>query len=103
MPDADRHRCHQAVVADERAEHRLAGLQIPDRTVWSWLPETATGRPCRTPTATAVTQASRKATSCHPDLPRPGPGPGELTGQTQTVLQARRGLDEQARAVMAFT
>jgi len=37
-----------------------------------------------------------------PDLPHPGPGPGELTAQTQMVLQALRGLDEQSRAVMAF-
>jgi RNA polymerase sigma factor (sigma-70 family) len=37
-----------------------------------------------------------------PDLPCLGPEPGELTVQTQTVLQALRNLDEEARAVMAF-
>jgi RNA polymerase sigma factor (sigma-70 family) len=37
-----------------------------------------------------------------PDLPHLGPGPDELTAQTQTVLEALRSLDEQARAVMAF-
>jgi RNA polymerase sigma factor (sigma-70 family) len=37
-----------------------------------------------------------------PDQPYPGPGPGELTAQTQTVLQALRRLDEEAREVMAF-
>lgn len=37
-----------------------------------------------------------------PDLPHLGPGPDELTTQTQTVLEALRSLDEQARAVMAF-
>jgi RNA polymerase sigma factor (sigma-70 family) len=36
------------------------------------------------------------------DLPSPGPDPGELTVQTQMVLQALRTLDEEARAVMAF-
>ena len=36
------------------------------------------------------------------DLPHPGLGPAELTVQTQTVLQALRGLDAQERAVMAF-
>ena len=37
-----------------------------------------------------------------PDLPDPGPEPGELTVQTQLVLQALRGLKEQERSVMAF-
>jgi RNA polymerase sigma factor (sigma-70 family) len=37
-----------------------------------------------------------------PDLPYLGPDPGELTVQTQMVLQALRNLDEEARAVMAF-
>lgn len=37
-----------------------------------------------------------------PDLPYPGPEPGELTVQAQMVLQALRNLDEEARAVMAF-
>ena len=37
-----------------------------------------------------------------PDLPSLGPDPGELTVQTQMVLQALRNLDEEARAVMAF-
>ena len=37
-----------------------------------------------------------------PDLPYPGPGPGELTAQTQMVLQALRALDKEAREVMAF-
>lgn len=37
-----------------------------------------------------------------PDLPDPALGPCELATQTQIVLRALRGLDEQARAVMAF-
>jgi RNA polymerase sigma-70 factor (ECF subfamily) len=37
-----------------------------------------------------------------PEQPDPGPEPGELTVQTQMVLQVLRSLDEQARAVMAF-
>lgn len=38
-----------------------------------------------------------------PDLADPRPGPGELTVQTQAVLQALRSLkDEEVRAVMAF-
>jgi DNA-directed RNA polymerase specialized sigma24 family protein len=37
-----------------------------------------------------------------PDLPDPGPGPGQLTVLTQTVLQALRSLDEQTRTVAAF-
>ena len=37
-----------------------------------------------------------------PDLPHPGPEPGELAAQTQTVLQALRSLNEQERSVMAF-
>ena len=37
-----------------------------------------------------------------PDLAAPGLEPGELTAQTQAVLQALRSLDEQAQAVMAF-
>jgi RNA polymerase sigma factor (sigma-70 family) len=37
-----------------------------------------------------------------PDAAGPGLEPGELTVQTQAVLQALRGLDHQARAVMAF-
>ncbi len=37
-----------------------------------------------------------------PDLPSLRPDPGELTVQTQMVLQALRNLDEEARAVMAF-
>ena len=37
-----------------------------------------------------------------PDLPSLGSDPGELTVQTQMVLQALRNLDEEARAVMAF-
>ncbi len=37
-----------------------------------------------------------------PDLPHSEPWPDELIAQTQTVLQALRNLDEQARAVMAF-
>ena len=37
-----------------------------------------------------------------PDLPDPAPGPCELTAEAQTVLQTLRGLDKQARAVMAF-
>ena len=38
-----------------------------------------------------------------PDLPTPGPGLDEVTAQAQMVLQALRTLDEEARAVMAFT
>jgi len=37
-----------------------------------------------------------------PDVAAPGPEPGELTAQTQAVLQALRGLDSQAQAVMAY-
>ena len=37
-----------------------------------------------------------------PDLRDPALGPCELTAEAQTVLQALRNLDEQARAVMAF-
>jgi RNA polymerase sigma factor (sigma-70 family) len=37
-----------------------------------------------------------------PDMAAPGPEPGELTAQTQAVLQALRGLDNQAQAVMAY-
>jgi DNA-directed RNA polymerase specialized sigma24 family protein len=37
-----------------------------------------------------------------PDLPADGPGHDELTVQAQEVLRALRGLDEEARAVMAF-
>jgi RNA polymerase sigma factor (sigma-70 family) len=37
-----------------------------------------------------------------PDSPAPGLDPGELTAQTQMVLQALRSLDQQAQAVMAF-
>lgn len=37
-----------------------------------------------------------------PDTPAAGPEPGELTAQTQAVLQALRSLDPVARAVMAF-
>lgn len=37
-----------------------------------------------------------------PDLPDPALEPGEMTAQTQMVLQALRSLDDQARAVMAF-
>jgi RNA polymerase sigma factor (sigma-70 family) len=37
-----------------------------------------------------------------PDAAAPGLEPGELTAQTQAVLHALRGLDHQARAVMAF-
>lgn len=37
-----------------------------------------------------------------PDLPDPGPGPGQLTVLTQTVLQTLHGLDEQTRTVAAF-
>jgi RNA polymerase sigma factor (sigma-70 family) len=37
-----------------------------------------------------------------PDIAAHGPEPGELTAQTQAVLQALRNLDEQAQAVMAF-
>jgi DNA-directed RNA polymerase specialized sigma24 family protein len=38
-----------------------------------------------------------------PDFPDPGLGPGELTAQTHTVLQALRELgDDVDRAVMAF-
>jgi RNA polymerase sigma factor (sigma-70 family) len=37
-----------------------------------------------------------------PDIAAPGPEPGELTVQTLAVLQALRGLDNQAQAVMAF-
>jgi DNA-directed RNA polymerase specialized sigma24 family protein len=37
-----------------------------------------------------------------PDIAAPGPEPGELTAQTQAVLQALRGLDGEAQAVMAF-
>ena len=37
-----------------------------------------------------------------PDLPHSGLEPGELTAQTQMVLQALRTLDEESRAVMAF-
>jgi RNA polymerase sigma factor (sigma-70 family) len=37
-----------------------------------------------------------------PDIPASGLEPGELTAQTQAVLQALHNLDEEARAVMAF-
>jgi DNA-directed RNA polymerase specialized sigma24 family protein len=37
-----------------------------------------------------------------PDVAAPGLDPGELTAQTQTVLQVLRCLDEKAQAVMAF-
>jgi RNA polymerase sigma factor (sigma-70 family) len=37
-----------------------------------------------------------------PDTPAPGLEPGELTAQTQAVLQALRSLDKEAQAVMAF-
>lgn len=37
-----------------------------------------------------------------PDIPQPGLDPGELTVQTQIVLQALGGLEEQARLVMAL-
>ena len=37
-----------------------------------------------------------------PDIPAPGLEPGELTAQTQAVLQALRRLDTQAQAVIAF-
>jgi RNA polymerase sigma factor (sigma-70 family) len=37
-----------------------------------------------------------------PDVAAPGLEPGELTAQTQAVLQALRGLDDPERAVMAF-
>jgi RNA polymerase sigma factor (sigma-70 family) len=37
-----------------------------------------------------------------PDIAAPGLEPGELTAQTQAVLQALRTLDNQAQAVMAF-
>jgi RNA polymerase sigma factor (sigma-70 family) len=37
-----------------------------------------------------------------PDLPASGPGPEELTAQTQLVLRELQSLDEEARAVMAF-
>ena len=37
-----------------------------------------------------------------PDLAAPGPGPGEITIETQMVLAALRTLDEQALVVMAF-
>ena len=37
-----------------------------------------------------------------PDLPNLGPDPGELTVQTQMILQSLRNLDKEARAVMAF-
>jgi RNA polymerase sigma-70 factor (ECF subfamily) len=33
----------------------------------------------------------------------PGPGHAELTAQAQAILQALRGLDTEARAVMAFS
>jgi RNA polymerase sigma-70 factor (ECF subfamily) len=38
-----------------------------------------------------------------PDDPLPGPGHAELTAQAQAILQALRGLDTEARAVMAFS
>jgi RNA polymerase sigma-70 factor (ECF subfamily) len=38
-----------------------------------------------------------------PDPPVPGPGHAELTDQAQAVLQALRALDDESRAVMAFT
>jgi RNA polymerase sigma factor (sigma-70 family) len=41
-------------------------------------------------------------TPVRPDLPHSGLEPGELTAQTQLVLQALRALDEESRAVMAF-
>jgi RNA polymerase sigma factor (sigma-70 family) len=37
-----------------------------------------------------------------PDIPAAGLEPGELTAQTQAVLQALRSLDKEAQAVMAF-
>lgn len=37
-----------------------------------------------------------------PELPQPGPEPGELTAQIQMVLHALRNLDERERSVMAF-
>jgi RNA polymerase sigma factor (sigma-70 family) len=37
-----------------------------------------------------------------PDLPDPGLEPGELTIQTQAVLQELRKLDEETRTVMAY-
>jgi RNA polymerase sigma factor (sigma-70 family) len=37
-----------------------------------------------------------------PDLPDPGLEPGELTAQTQAVLQELRKLDEETRTVMAY-
>jgi RNA polymerase sigma factor (sigma-70 family) len=37
-----------------------------------------------------------------PDIPSPGLEPGELTAQTQAVLDALRSLDRQAQTVMAF-
>jgi RNA polymerase sigma-70 factor (ECF subfamily) len=40
--------------------------------------------------------------SVTPDLPHSGLEPGELTAQTQMVLQALRTLDEESQAVMAF-
>jgi RNA polymerase sigma factor (sigma-70 family) len=42
------------------------------------------------------------STATIPDLPDPGLDPGELTAQTQAVLDALRGLDEQGQMVMAF-
>jgi DNA-directed RNA polymerase specialized sigma24 family protein len=42
------------------------------------------------------------ASSPVPDLPAPGPGHAELTDQAQAVIGALRGLDPEARAIMAF-
>jgi RNA polymerase sigma-70 factor (ECF subfamily) len=38
-----------------------------------------------------------------PDQPHPGPGPEELTVQAQLVRDTLRSLDDEARAVMAFS
>jgi DNA-directed RNA polymerase specialized sigma24 family protein len=59
---------------------------------------------CRRQSRPPGTRHRPLVTGCPvPDLPAPGPGHAELTDQLQAVLQALRGLDDESRAVMAFT
>jgi RNA polymerase sigma factor (sigma-70 family) len=66
----------------------------------SWIRTVALRRYRRPPGPRIRPRLAREADL--PDRPTSAPGPDEIAAQTQTVLQALRTLDAQARAVMAF-
>jgi RNA polymerase sigma factor (sigma-70 family) len=72
--------------------------QIRDRR--SWIRTVALRKRLRPPGARRRPLLADNAEI--PDIAAPGPEPGELTAQTQAVLEALRSLDSQAQAVMAF-